>query len=141
MKWNSSVRRARHVLTAWIACFAILLSSLAPSISHALAATNNAGNVITEVCTSTGLKLVDKVGVPFLNASLKSSLPADSKMMKSGHCPYCLPRAGSLGMPPVVTLTLPPAVAAQSFPSLSYLAPRPLFTWTSARSRAPPLAS
>lgn len=38
-------------------------------------------------------------------------------------------------------LRVPPERAEASFPFLFYQSPRPLFTWASAQSRAPPAAS
>jgi len=122
---------------AWIACFAILLASLAPSISHALAAAKSTGVSWMEICSATGAKFVQ---VADDHNPTKSSAPAQ-KAMQSEHCPFCFTHAGSFGLPPTVVSAFPVASGSPVLPSLFYQSPRPLFIWAAAQSRAPPFAS
>jgi hypothetical protein len=121
--------RGRRI-SAWIACFAILLASLAPSISHAIEAASKTGS-LDEICTVAGLKTV-------------TAVPADSpaqKQLHFEHCPFCATHAGSFALPPPADLTLPVVSVFPAYPSLFYQAPHPFFVWTTAQSRAPPLHS
>jgi hypothetical protein len=121
--------------TAWIACFAILLAALAPSISHAMAGAG-ATSAWIEICSIAGTRFVqaddgDKTAAP---GSIEQSLHVD-------HCPFCSAHAGSPGLPSNPLLTLPVVDGRPVLPSLYYQASRPLFAWASAQSRAPPALS
>jgi hypothetical protein len=132
MEMNKLTRR----LTAWIACFAVLLAALAPSISHAISAANGGGASWVEVCSLTGAKLVN-VGD---EQDPASSAPAE-KGVHFEHCPFCSTHGGTVGLLPTVGFTLPVASGEQPLPSLFYQSPRPLFIWAAAQSRAPPAIS
>ncbi|WP_093386890.1 DUF2946 domain-containing protein [Rugamonas rubra] len=121
----------RSKITAWLACFAILLSSLAPSFSHAVAAAK--GEVWMEICTVDGMKFV-KLG----DEGAQSLPPLTKKSLQLEHCPYCSVHAGSPGILPSWNLLLPQAVSCATMPSLFYQSPRPLAVWAAAQSRAPP---
>lgn len=123
-------------MTVWFACFAILLSSLAPSISHAVAAATGMSNGWTEICTVTGAKLVQ------LDDGQQSGLPAPiEKAVHFEHCPFCLNHAVSLGLPPTADFVLPSIDSSRVLPSLFYQASHPLFAWAAAQPRAPPAFS
>jgi hypothetical protein len=137
MGMNKAARR----FTAWIACFAILLASLAPSISYAVAASANPNLSEFEICSIAGLKLIkvaDKVTDS--RAPTKPSAPAGTAT-HSEHCPFCFTHAGSFGLLPTAVFSLPVASKSPLPPALLYQAPRPLFMWTAAQSRAPPAIS
>lgn len=125
--------RAKHRLTVWIACFAVLLSALAPSISQAI---NGSAANWAEICSAAGVKLT-KID-PAQNPA--SPAPAD-KGMHFEHCPFCFTHAGSVGLPPSAALTIPVAGSDLPLPSLFYQSPSPLFIWAAAQSRAPPYHS
>ncbi|KAB0332310.1 hypothetical protein NC77_10550 [Janthinobacterium lividum] len=119
---------------AWIACFAILLAALAPSISQAVAnAKQESGSGWAEICSVAGIRFVqvDNDGA----ADEKSG----GKAMQMEHCAFCSTHAGSVGLPPASTV-LPLLVASGTaiFPALYYQSPSPLFIWSTAQSRAPP---
>jgi hypothetical protein len=57
------------------------------------------------------------------------------------HCPFCLPHAGSFGLPPTSGMAILLAQPAAFEPFLFLQGPRQLDTWTNARSRAPPAGS
>ena len=119
---------------AWIACFAILLAALAPSISQAVAnAKQESGSGWAEICSVAGIRFVqvDDDGA----ADGKSG----GKAMQMEHCAFCSTHAGSVGLPPaspVLPLRLSSGTAI--FPALYYQSPAPLFIWSAAQSRAPP---
>lgn len=123
-----------HRCTAWIACFAILLAALAPSISHALAIAGDGSGNWVEICTVSGSKLVSA------NHDHQSPAPAD-KFGHLKHCPFCLSHAVSVGLLPPADFTLPVVAGTHILPSLFYQAPRPLFAWAVAQPRAPPAFS
>ncbi|MDO8050198.1 DUF2946 domain-containing protein [Janthinobacterium sp. SUN211] len=120
---------------AWIACFAILLAALAPSISQAVAtAKQESGSGWAEICSVAGIRFVqvDNDGA----ADEKSG----GKAMQMEHCAFCSTHAGSVGLPPASPV-LPLLVASGTaiFPALYYQSPAPLFIWSTAQSRAPPI--
>ena len=78
-----------------IALFAIVFASLAPSISHALAAANNT-SFAQEVCTTSGTKITIQV-LTTKGQQLATELPAQTSESKAPttiqhhlqHCPFC----------------------------------------------------
>ena len=85
-------------LFRWVnkfALFAIVFASLAPSISHALAAANNT-SFAQEVCTTSGAKITIQV-LTTKGKQLATELPAQSTENKAPtniqhhlqHCPFC----------------------------------------------------
>ena len=118
---------------AWIACFAILLAALSPSIYQAVAnAKQESGSGWAEICSVAGIRFVqvDDDGA----ADGKSG----GKAMQMEHCAFCSTHAGSVGLPPSPMLPLPVASGTAIFPALYYQSPSPLFIWSTAQSRAPP---
>lgn len=105
-------------------------------MNHLLAALHGAQGDWVEVCSAEGVKLVNTASA--LDADRATSAET---AVHHDHCPFCLTDAGSAGLPPPTALALPPGRAEARFPSLFYQSPRPLFTWASAQSRAPPAAS
>lgn len=127
--------RIARVVTAWMACFAIMLVALAPSISHALGAKKASTKEWTEICTSTGVKQVKLTGE---GAEPFSPGKHDQH---SEDCPFCRIQGDSLGPPPAGAAGIVAAEPMRSSPSLFYEGPRSLFMWAPAQSRAPPLRS
>lgn len=129
MRNMTFLRQTRRIST-WIAAIAVLFAALAPSISHALVSTGKLNPLWTEICSAQGTKIVkfDAAGKPA------------GKDVSSGfeHCPYCTTHGGSAGLPPVSGFNLPAVAGSFPLPSLFYQAPRSLFVWASAQSRAPP---
>ena len=133
MRINGATRQ----LTAWILCFTILLVTFAPSISAVLAKEIGFDSAWMEVCSATTSKFVqasDSYG------SMKS--PTGShKGAHMDHCPFCFTHAASFSAPPTAAFVFPIVGGLLPFPSLFYQAPRSLFIWAIAQSRAPPLIS
>jgi hypothetical protein len=121
---------------AWIACFAILLAALAPSISQAVAnAKPESGSGWAEICSVAGIRFVQVLPANDGATDEKSG----GKAMQMEHCAFCSTHAGSVGLPPAgPVLQLPVASGTAIFPALYYQSPAPLFIWSAAQSRAPP---
>jgi hypothetical protein len=119
--------------SAWLACFAILLASLAPSISHALAAVDGSTSLFDEICTASGIKSVK----PGDALKSKISSPAQNNLHFE-HCPFCSSHANTTGLPLSVEFQLPVLIGHDLRPVLFYQSPRSLFIWAAAQSRAPP---
>lgn len=84
------VRRTRR-WAAWLAVFAMLLSALAPSVSHAVS--------------------MQRGGPAAVGADFCTSVPPAAPRSDAGpvHCPFCLVHAGSFALPPRAVDTLVPA--------------------------------
>jgi hypothetical protein len=111
---------ARWLLFIRIACLAILMNALAPSVSHLLASARS------DLFTSS-LCITDPTG--------KS---AGGKTMAMEECGYCLPHAGSNGLLPVMFSGLGLTANHGLRPFLFYRAPKPLLALTAAPPRGPP---
>jgi len=120
--------RTHGRLTTWIATLAILLASLAPSLSHALASVT--GTDWIEICSTQGSKWVD--------AGEDGSERAPASAHVLDHCPYCSIHAPALGLPPANDSAQMPSRLAHEVPLAFLAAPRTLQAWVSAQPRAPP---
>ena len=120
---------------AWIACFAILLAALAPSISQAVAnAKQQSGSGWAEIWSVAGIRFVQ------VDGAASDDGKSAGKAMQMEHCAFCSTHAGSVGLPPASpVLPLPVAMGTAIFPALYYQSPAPLFIWNTAQSRAPPV--
>ncbi len=128
---------ARRRAVSWIACFAIALNALAPSVSQAIAAyTGQTG--WTQICSLAGLRWVQLADDDLANSQDPSS---QSQQADAQQCPFCGLHAGSFALLPPAIASIEIATGFDLHPTLFYAAPRPLFQWASAHPRAPPLAS
>lgn len=122
----------RQRLRIWIACFAILLNALVPSISHAVNALQGRGALV-EICSAEGARYV------VLDGAARHKSPLDAVLHHMEHCPCCVADAAAPPLPPRFSKGLPAPVAiAAVFPSLFYLSPAPQFAWAPAHPRGPP---
>lgn len=125
------MKRITRRFSAWIACCTILFAALAPSISHAVAATR--GQTWAEICSVAGAKLVqvssDESGV---------AGPVTKEALHLEHCPFCATHAGAFALLPGAGVAIPLVDTQQTHPSLFFQSPHPLPIWTTAQSRAPP---
>ncbi|MET3130780.1 hypothetical protein AAKU55_001038 [Oxalobacteraceae bacterium GrIS 1.11] len=124
----------RRTLHIWIACLAILLNALAPSISHALAVTGVTSSML-EVCSVDGKKYVS------LDQATPEKSPVDSSLHHLQHCPFCMSHAGSFALPTSLNASFAVVGGHDLFPALYYHSPSPLFSWSRAHPRAPPALS
>jgi hypothetical protein len=124
------IRPTRRLRFVWLALFAVLLNALAPTVSHALAASRPAISV--DVCSVDG-------GAPFAAAAALLMQDDHGAMGLAGDCGYCLTHAGSHGLPPPVHSLFVPVLGAEPRPFLYHHAPRPLAIWLAAVPRGPPV--
>ena len=111
-----------------IAIMAILMGSLAPTISQAIVFNNTVTGFTTEICTTSGVKMTQAMGV---------TENVDESKNIVNHCPYCLMH-GAFALPVNNSLTFAKPEDHQLHPQLFYQSPKPLFAWVSLPSRAPP---
>ena len=123
---------ATRTLWLWIACFAILLNALAPSVSHALAYSRGVP-ATWEICRADG----SRVAVSGLITADDSGTSSGKAKAMGEDCAYCQTHAGSFGLPPVASSSLPVPAGAMA-PFLFYHAPQPLAVWATAQPRGPP---
>ena len=87
----------------FIALLAIFFASVAPSVSHALAAQNNSNSFAQEVCTSTGQKVVIQVittkGKQLATEFALVKVAPKSMSMHLEHCPFCGNAATAASVP------------------------------------------
>ena len=77
-----------------IALFAIIFASLAPSISHAIAAQNGTNSFTQEICASSGKKISIQVQTTkgqqlSVDFSIKQAPKSQNIVMHLEHCPFC----------------------------------------------------
>lgn len=120
--------RTHRRLISWIAALAILLASLAPALSHALAPAT--GTNWIEICTTQGSK--------WIKASQDGSERAPASAHVVDHCPYCSLQTPTLGLPPAHHLAQLPLGLSHEVPPAFLSAPYTLQAWVSAQPRAPP---
>lgn len=123
--------RIHRRLTSWVAALAILLASLAPALSHAMASAAGSGWV--EICTTQGSKRIQ--------AGDDGSQRAPALAHVLDHCPYCSLHAPTLGLPPATDLAQQSLRLCHEVPLAFLSAPRTPHAWVSAQPRAPPLLS
>ena len=111
-----------RMFTIWLACFAILLNVLAPSMSHA-------ANARQVTYVDDGICRVDK--------SAGQSGPNKTALMVD--CDYCLVHAGSFALPPPALGGFGIFGAYAARPFLFYRAPQPLLALSAAPPRGPPV--
>lgn len=126
------MKSTHRTLWLWIACFAVLMNALAPSISHAVAYSK--GTPPTwEICRADGTRATFTGGVA--DVAAKKPLVV---MAMGEDCAYCAAHAGSFGLPPATVSGLPAAAQTRLHPFLFYRAPQPLAAWSASRPRGPP---
>lgn len=129
----------KKMITSWIAIFAILLSTLAPSISSALTVRDGSSAIWTEICSASNVSSsTSKISKKVL---VKLSTSSTSETHEAKHCPFCLPHAGNFALPPAITPCCAVAAGHDAFPPLYYQAPSLLFSWVTANPRGPPQLS
>ena len=75
----------RH-LSHWIAVFAILMSSMAPTVSQAVSLAQNGQGISIEVCTTTGIQMTQVI----------DASDADEPAQANIQCPLCMAQGLSL---------------------------------------------
>lgn len=121
--------RRHHLWTHWVTLFALVLATLAPSVSRGLA--HWSGDVSADwgqICSA--MNFEGMIG--------SEPAPRQPAGAMPDHCPMCLLRA-DLAAPPA----MPVAVALRADlghvqPTLFLQAAHTLYAWSSAPARAPP---
>lgn len=127
------LHRTPRLLASWIAVLTVLMAALAPSMSTTLGA--NSGSTLVEVCTSLGAKWLVRDG----SAAEQPESPGDTQT--SNHCPYCPLHASEIAVPASPLILVFGPARSEFSPAFFLTAPRTLYAWLSAQSRAPPSAS
>ena len=133
------LRRHLHA-AAWIALVAMLALALLPTLSHALASGQGAGNgpgAWAEVCTPQGLAQVALDDA----AAGERPAPASSASGHFEHCPFCHLGVDLPTGPPAAAPGVWLAPAAHARPGRVPPAPRTGFVWAGAQARAPPASA
>ncbi|WP_334190449.1 DUF2946 domain-containing protein [Noviherbaspirillum sp.] len=153
-------------VAAWIACFAVLAASLAPSISHALYAaglSDDAPASLIDQHSGHARQATDSshdgghpqdmgdhashehavhshhAAAHGPDTAGELSKDSHSSGLHFEHCPFCFTHAGSFGLAPFSAVIVAPAAGASILPVLFYRSPSRLFAWTAAQPRAPPV--
>jgi hypothetical protein len=135
----------RKQLQVWIACLAILLNALAPSISHALSRMAGPSNMI-EICSASGTRWISSevastIAGKIPGAQFSAEEPSTgSPLHHLEHCPFCLTHAGTFALPAPLSTLFAVQGGHDLFPALFYDSPSPLFSWSAAHPRGPPAA-
>ena len=87
-----------------IAMFAIVFASLAPSISHAVAAQNGTNSFTQEICSSSGKKISIQVQTTkgqqlSVDFAVKQSAEPKNIAMHLEHCPFCGGHFSAVALP------------------------------------------
>ncbi len=127
-----------------IALFAIVFASIAPSISHALAAHSNVNSFAQAVCTSNGEKIVIQVittkGKQLVTEFVVSKVSPKTMSMHLEHCPFCGSATTATSLPATNTLMIA-LLEATAQKLAQYATPVfESFSYVSPPSQAPPSA-
>ncbi len=118
-------------LASWIATFAILMATLAPTVSQALVVSGLAESDWVEICSAQGTR--------WINAAEE----APERQPAQAHaevCPYCFTHAGSFGLAPPADATTDPFAGDRYLPvPIANDPPRVANVWFPYQTRAPPL--
>ena len=117
----------RH-LAHWIAIIAVLMGSVAPTVSQAVSLAQHGQGISIEVCTTAGVKMTQVI----------DASDADESAQTRVQCPLCLIH-GNYALPLNHELSFAKPVNSNIYPQLFYQSPKPLFTWLALPSRAPPV--
>ncbi len=121
----------------------MLVSALAPTVSRAMEPVARDGHFI-ELCSAAG---THRVALTAAEAAFygAQAIPAGDgeggEVPTLEHCPYCA-ASFNPALPPAADATPVFAVLGSALaPRLFFTAPRPLFAWSPAHPRAPPVGA
>jgi Protein of unknown function (DUF2946) len=126
MQWSRSSRR----FSAWVASIAIVLTALAPAISHALQ--DQPAKSWIEICTTRGARWIAAAADP------AQGIPAPAHVVE--HSPCCLLQGNAAAPPPSLLVVALLAVHFEA-PRLFLAGQRTLHAWLAAQPRGPPQLS
>jgi hypothetical protein len=137
MTHNKKLRR----LFVWSAIFAVLVASLAPSITRVVFRQTIPALAWNEVCMPSGQRhlpavVLENGQLPDSRTSQDSELPSASHFER---CAFCVTQACSFGLAPATQANVLPLVAAREHRlSVAHAAPLVQFVWQANQARAPP---
>ena len=128
------ISKGKAGIVLWIACIAIFLAMLAPTVSRALTVASGLAVPSLEICSVAG-------GMTMLPATLSTDAPDTSKgSMRMVDCPCCSMHAATLDIPPTSLVLVSGEILTGLLPLLFYQSATPLFAWTPVQPRGPPAA-
>ncbi|EZP39872.1 DUF2946 domain-containing protein [Janthinobacterium lividum] len=128
------ISKSKASIVLWIACIAIFLATLAPTVSRALTVASGMAVPSLEICSVAG-------GMNMLPATFSTDAPDTSKSgMRMGDCPCCSMHAATLDVPPTTLVLASGELITGLLPLLFYQSATPLFAWTPVQPRSPPAA-
>lgn len=137
--------RSYQILISKIAILAVMFAALAPTLSYAFPAKNNAQTLWQEICSAQGNKRIalteSTQSVQFNVALSKSdtpSAPPGKMAMHLEHCPYCFSNAGTIGLPSAPLALFLKALNDPSLINIYDSLVLPLYHQTTHPSHAPP---
>ncbi|NVI84993.1 DUF2946 domain-containing protein [Janthinobacterium sp. BJB401] len=128
------ISKGKAGIVLWIACIAIFLATLAPTVSRALTVASGLAVPSLEICSVAG-------GMNMLPTTFSTDTADTSKgSLRMGDCPCCSMHAGTLSMPPTTLVLASGEILTGLLPELFYQSATPLFAWTPVQPRGPPAA-
>ncbi|MEF2266218.1 DUF2946 domain-containing protein [Janthinobacterium sp. LS2A] len=127
------ISKGKAGIVLWIACIAIFLATLAPTVSRALTVASGLAVPSLEICSVAG-------GMNMLAATFSTDKPDTKSSMRIGDCPCCSMHAAALDIPPTTLVLASGELITGLLPLLFYQSATPLFAWTPVQSRGPPAA-
>lgn len=117
---------------------AIVFAALAPSVSHALAASqpDNAAFPAMQICSVAGIMSTMDMDGPVASGAAEQGMDPTKHAFE--HCPYCATHAGSFALLPGAAVQIALIEGHDLYPPLFYRAPQPLFSWSAGKPRGPP---
>lgn len=131
----------RQRFFAWIAIVAMMVSALAPAISRATGP-DERGRFFMEVCSAAGMHRISlsaEEAVFYGEQAIPAQDGEGGNALMLDSCPYCSASVGTAILPPVDAMPVFAVVGRQPAPRLFLVSPRPLFAWSPAHPRAPPV--
>lgn len=124
----------RSHLATWVACVAMLMAALAPSITRAIDAGRTTPTLWATICSASGTRLMA------IDVGTSDSGNGQHSNVHAAGCGYCL-LATDLAPPPAQANDGRQPTLAGSPPSRPDHPFTPRFAWTVAYSRGPPAVS
>ena len=127
------ISKGKAGIVLWIACIAIFLATLAPTVSRALTVASGMAVPSLEICSVAG-------GMNMLPATFSTDKPDTKSSMRISDCPCCSMHAAALDIPPTTLVLASGELITSLLPLLFYQSATPLFAWTPVQPRGPPAA-
>jgi len=127
------VSKSKAVVVLWIACLAILMAALAPTLSRALTVARGDTVPSMEICSVAG-------GLTMVPLKFNGQAPdaPQKSTMSMGDCPCCSMHVAALNVTPMTLAPASGALITGLLPVLFYQSITPLFAWTPVQPRGPP---